>query len=115
MRIKLIVQLNKEFEGISRSSKAIEDMIPKAEVLVSLYDQEKLYGAMEDPYRIAALSFMKAGRVWEAVKWTMKATEAFLIAEGNSQSMVNDMKEMGQLPELQEGDGDTIISEPLYG
>ena len=77
-------------------------MISKAELLVSLYEQEKLYGAMEDPYRIAALSYAKAGKVWEAVKWTMKATEAFLIAEGSREKMVQDMKEMGEIPELED-------------
>jgi len=102
MRINLILQLNKEFEKITSSSKVIQDMISKAELLVSLYEQEKLYGAMEDPYRIAALSYAKAGKVWEAVKWTMKATEAFLIAEGSREKMVQDMKEMGEIPELED-------------
>jgi len=102
MRIKLILQLNKEFEDITTSNKAIQDIVPKAELLVSLYEQEKLYGAMEDPYRIAALSFAKVGKVWEAIKWTMKATEAFLIAEGSREKIVEEMKGNGALPDFNE-------------
>jgi len=102
MRVKLILQLNKEFEDITNRSKVIQDSIPKAELLVSLYEQERLSGAMEDPYRIAALSFARVGRVWEAVKWTMKATEAFMIAEGSRDKIVEEMKENGHLPELKD-------------
>ena len=99
LRIKQILKLNKEFDDISSTSKAIQDMIPKAELLVSLYEQERLTGSMEEPYRIAAMSYAKAGRIWEAVKWAMKATDAYLITEGSRESMIEELKGM-KLPEF---------------
>ncbi|KAH8591234.1 hypothetical protein B0O99DRAFT_632945 [Bisporella sp. PMI_857] len=91
-RIKLILSLNKEFENIIKADFEIEDMLGKAELLVSLYEQERLTGSMEDPYRIATLAYAKAGHSSEAVKWTMKATEAYLISEGNRQRIVKDLE-----------------------
>ena len=96
-RIQLILSLNKEFENITSQKVEIEEITAKAELLVSLHEQERLWGSLDEAYRIAALSYARAGRAWDAVKWTMKSTEVYLITSGSRERVVNDLKAMGEL------------------
>ncbi|KAG9247959.1 hypothetical protein BJ878DRAFT_413818 [Calycina marina] len=95
MRIELISSLAAELEQeIPSASNSSGNLVPKAELLVSLYEQERLDSSMEEPYRLAALANAKLGKVWEVVKWTMKATEAMIISEGSRARMVDELAEL---------------------
>ena len=67
-------------------------MLAKAELLVSLYEQEDLWVTIEVAYRVAALSYTKAKKPWEAVKWTMKATEAWVLSDGSRDALMEDLE-----------------------
>lgn len=96
-RIKLIVDIKPEFNTIIDADySSLDEKIAKAEFLVSLHEQERLYGSMEDVYRIAALSYSKAGRMWEALKWTMKATDAYLFTEAGREPIVREIVDLNQ-------------------
>jgi hypothetical protein len=62
-----------------------------AELLISLYEQEKLSGSIADGYRLAALCHASVGNEWLALKWAMKAVEAGLIHDGPRCREVKDM------------------------
>ena len=74
----------------------VEEMVAKAELLVSLYErkQERLSGSMEDAYLIAALSYAKSKKGWQAMKWAMRATEAYLFTELSRERVVGEMAEL---------------------
>ena len=46
-----------------------------AELLVSLYEQERLYGWMGDAYEIAALVWNTAGEEWKAKRYAALAVQ----------------------------------------
>jgi hypothetical protein len=97
-RISLIQSLSIEFDGFEQGELPIEDMIAKAKLLVSLYEQERLWLMIEQAYRILALSYVKAGRTWNAMKWIMKATDAYILSEGTRNTMINDIERMIRKP-----------------
>jgi len=98
-RIALILQIKSEFDNImdvdqDEEEEDVEEMVAKADLLVSLYEQERLSGSMEDAYRIAALSYAKSRKGWQAMKWAMKATEAHLFTELSRERVVGEMAEL---------------------
>jgi len=71
---------NWELRKISQNDN--EDMIGKAELLVSLYKQEKLHAHIGEAYKLAALVCREVGHEWEMKKWAMLGAEALLVSEG---------------------------------
>lgn len=69
-----------------------------AELLVSLYEQERLYASISDAYRLAALAYSSVGNEWLAVKWAMKALEGALILDEPMAVEVQDMEDLLAVP-----------------
>jgi hypothetical protein len=65
-----------------------------AELLVSLYEQERLHASIADGYRLAALCYASFGNEWRAVKWAMKAVDTGLIYDGPSDAELLDVKRL---------------------
>lgn len=80
-----------ERQGGKRKMKGTPEM---AELLISLYEQERLYASVAEAYRLAALSYSAVGNEWVAVKWAMKAVETGLIHDGPRGGEVLDMKRL---------------------
>jgi hypothetical protein len=53
-----------------------------AELIISLYEQERVTAHIADAFRYAARAYKRAGKHWEALKWGYKAEESGLIYEG---------------------------------
>lgn len=83
-RIALIKKLNTEFSDDFASSEpgdAVDD-VEKTELLISLMEQERIWGGIDDAYRWAAIASKRLGRYWRSVQWAMKASEDYLITTG---------------------------------
>jgi hypothetical protein len=72
----------------------VSDAPAMAELLVSLYEQERLSGSIAEGYKLAALCYASLGNEWLALKWAMKAVEAGLIYDGPRSPEVRDMQRM---------------------
>lgn len=92
-----IVQINKLsllFNETGMEEKRVGGSPGLAELLVALYEQERLWGSMVWVYRMAALSHAAAGREWEALKWGFRALDAGLIDSGPMGMETRDMKRL---------------------
>lgn len=93
-RIGQINRLTNIFGDTGSVSKVVKGTTEMAELLVSLYEQERLSATVADGYRIAALSYAAVGQEWTATKWAMKAVEAGLINDGPGDVGLRDMKRL---------------------
>jgi hypothetical protein len=96
-RIMLIRKLTDDLRGfkgtaIRNGRRMIKGTPSMAELLISLYKQERLHTSIADAYRLAALSYSAVGDEWKAIKWAMKAVEAGLIHDGPREGDVVDME-----------------------
>ncbi|KAK4177469.1 hypothetical protein QBC36DRAFT_327028 [Triangularia setosa] len=71
-RIQQIKKLVGEFSDWSTDSRATPQL---AELVLSLYEQEKLWGSMYEAYTWLALEYNAVGEPWTAVKYANKAVE----------------------------------------
>jgi hypothetical protein len=69
-----------------------------AQLLISLYDQERLYVSVADAYVLAARAYKAVGNELMAVKYAMKAVELGIIHEGPKDEDVKDMWELVNEP-----------------
>ena len=76
------------------SRKHVTAAAEMAELLVSLYEQEKLYASIADGYRLAALVHSSIGNEWRAVKWAILAANVGLIHDGPEDEEVLDMRRL---------------------
>ncbi|KAG9228295.1 hypothetical protein BJ875DRAFT_527639 [Amylocarpus encephaloides] len=85
-RIEAINQLVEVLAGTkNRTDNRVttdEEKPKMAELLVDLYEQERLYSHVADAWMWVALLYQKAGKKWEALKWTYRSEEGILIHEG---------------------------------
>lgn len=65
-----------------------------AELLVSLYTQERLSLVIGEPYRLAAIEWNGIGRTWKAVRYARLAIEAGLNSFGPMHNSVLDMEQL---------------------
>lgn len=65
-----------------------------ADLLISLYDQERLHASISDGYRLAALVYSSLGNEWRAVKWAMRAVDTGLIHDGPDDQNILDMRRL---------------------
>ncbi|KAF8854581.1 SET domain-containing protein [Acephala macrosclerotiorum] len=96
-RIVKINELLKSFGELDedvKGKKTVGGTPEMAELLVGLYDQERLYASVADAYRVAALAYSARGMEWKAVMWGMRAVEAGLIHDGPRGDGVLDMKRL---------------------
>lgn len=73
-------------------------MVGKAYLLVSLSEQERLFGGMGDSFMAAALAYNAVGNEWEAEKWAMKAADEILVSDGPADRRVQIMKRLSEDP-----------------
>ncbi|KAB5558025.1 hypothetical protein GE09DRAFT_1173128 [Coniochaeta sp. 2T2.1] len=91
-RLRQIAELRPEFNRHRReSSRATPQM---AELMVSLYEQEKLWGWMQEAYRYAAVEWNGAGEPWTASKYASLAVEYGIYCSGERDGDVEDMEEL---------------------
>jgi hypothetical protein len=91
-RIKAIVELHAAFGKSGQASRTITGTPEMAELLISLYEQERLTATVADAYRLAAWSYAAVGNEWIAKKWAMKAVETGLINDGPRDEGVKDIQ-----------------------
>jgi hypothetical protein len=88
-RVRHIAELSEDLEDYTKDSVATPAM---AELLVSLYQQERLYGPISEPYTFAALEYNGIGDVWTAQKYARLAVEAGILYAGAWDKDVKNMK-----------------------
>jgi len=90
-RIKQILRLREELRNWNVTSRVLPQM---AEVLVTLYELERLWGEIYQAYSLAALAYNAVGDEWMAVKYAHLAREWGLpmVREDDA-----DMEEMAKL------------------
>ncbi|CZR54914.1 uncharacterized protein PAC_04799 [Phialocephala subalpina] len=94
VRINELLKVFGELDGDVRGRRKVGGTPEMAELLVGLYEQERLYASVADAYRIAALAYAAKGMEWKAVMWAMRAVEAGLIHDGPRGDGVLDMKRL---------------------
>jgi hypothetical protein len=81
-------------------TKAEHDTSPAmAELLVSLYEQERLWSDIWEPYAYAALEYNGVGERWMASKYARLAIEGGLLYGGKKHLSVRVMEELLRAPE----------------
>ena len=65
-----------------------------AELLVSLYEQERMWGPIAEAYAFAALEYNGAGDPWTAQKFARLSVEAGLIYGGPHDDDVGQMEQL---------------------
>jgi hypothetical protein len=93
-RVLQINKLTALFEGTGPQTRVVKGSTEMAELLVSLYEQERLISTVADAYRLAALSYASMGKEWTAMRWAMKAVEVGLINDGPQDKGLRDMKRL---------------------
>jgi hypothetical protein len=63
------------------------------ELLISLYEQKRLYGSIAEAYVLAALAYNAVDSEWMATKNGMKALETGIINDGPNGMDVIEMRE----------------------
>ncbi|KAL6154239.1 hypothetical protein ACJQWK_01835 [Exserohilum turcicum] len=95
-RIAQIGQLEKVLDDWTDASGASVSM---AELLVSLYQQERLWAGLATAYQYAAETHASFGRKWDAVKYARLSLEYSLLDKGWADPDVAAMKKMAEEPE----------------
>jgi len=95
MRIRKIKELRPKMRNWKPSSVATPQM---AELLVSLYEEEKLWGSMYHAYSFAAFEYNAVGDAWSAIKYAMKSYEWGVPIIGDKAADVVEMKKMAEDP-----------------
>jgi len=90
-RIRQIKELTKELRSYRTESRANPQM---AELLISLYEMEQLWGSMYEVYAYAALEYNGVGDAWTATKYARLAVEYGIPVVGEHD---NDVVQMGKL------------------
>jgi len=83
---------------LSFSRQELTAKVGRTELLVSLSEQERLFGSMGEPYLALALAYNAIGREWEAEKWAMKATDELLLSEGPKDEKVREAMGLSREP-----------------
>jgi hypothetical protein len=94
-----LAQLEKVHHELSDTREAHETTPEMAEFLVSLYEQERLWGDMLEPYSFAALEYNGVGNAWMARKYARLAVEAGLLHRGRNHVSVTAMEALLSAPE----------------
>ncbi|KAL2016729.1 hypothetical protein VTK56DRAFT_3118 [Thermocarpiscus australiensis] len=94
-RIAQIRGLRAEFRDWSPTSRACPEM---AELMVSLYEQERLWGAMHEAYTFAAIEYNGAGSPWMAVKYARLAVEWGIPMLGETDPDVRELEKLAEDP-----------------
>ncbi|KAK3391885.1 hypothetical protein B0T20DRAFT_422477 [Sordaria brevicollis] len=96
-KIRRLLKEEGEDEG-SEVVKGRTERTKMAELLVSLYEMEGLWGMIYEAYGIAAREYSKAGEAWMAMKWACMAVEFGAMVLGEDDEEVRGMKELVRDP-----------------
>jgi hypothetical protein len=94
-RMDQIRELRKEFSDYTTGSRATPTM---AELMISLYRQERLDSYMHEAYTLAALEYNGVGEPWMATKYARLAIEHGLISLGEYDNDVSAMTNLARDP-----------------
>jgi hypothetical protein len=96
-RINTILKMRDELRDWTegRSSRACPEM---AELLVSLYEMERLWGLMHEAYALAALEWNAAGEPWTAVKFARLAVEWGIPHLGEGDGDIRELRKLAEDP-----------------
>ncbi|KAK4458776.1 hypothetical protein QBC42DRAFT_276040 [Cladorrhinum samala] len=95
LRIRQIKELSNELDDWEPQSRANPAM---AELMISLYEQEKLWGSLHEAYVSAALEYNAAGEPWTAIKYARLAVERGMQVVGPKDADVLEMAKMAEDP-----------------
>ncbi|EPE03123.1 set domain-containing protein [Ophiostoma piceae UAMH 11346] len=94
-RIAQIHELRVDLQDYTESSRATPEM---AELLVSLYQQERMDAMIYEAYSYAAIEWNGAGEPWTAIKYARLAIEYGMLSVGSWDAEVDDMRQMATDP-----------------
>jgi hypothetical protein len=91
-----IAQIKKLWDSRDEAGRGSPEM---AELIISLYEQERLWGKMPGALVFAALEFNAAGDPWTAVKYARRAIEVSIPILGENSKEVRQMKKLAEDPQ----------------
>lgn len=94
-RIRQIKRIRRQLENYEPSSSATPQM---ADLMVSLYEQERLSGSIYEAYTFAAIEWNGVGEPWKAVQYARLAIETGLASAGPKDRDVNEMIRLADNP-----------------
>jgi hypothetical protein len=97
-RIEAIRRVQEELTDWDRGSKGSRACPQMAELLVSLYEMERLDTIMYEAYMFAALEYNAAGDAWTAVKYARLGVEWGIPMVGEEDEEMRDLRELAEDP-----------------
>lgn len=94
-RIRQIKRIRRQLENYEAGSSATPQM---ADLMVSLYEQERLSGSIYEAYTFAAIEWNGVGEPWQAVRYARLAIEAGLASAGPKDRDVREMTRLADNP-----------------
>ncbi|ETS76754.1 hypothetical protein PFICI_12141 [Pestalotiopsis fici W106-1] len=94
-RIHQILEIRKQLREWAPSSQATPAM---AELMISLYEQERLWTMLYEAYTYAAIEYNGAGEPWAATKYARLAVQRGLASGGPNHSDVHEMEALARNP-----------------
>jgi hypothetical protein len=65
-----------------------------AELLVSLYEQERLWANIAEPYRLASLAWSAVGQRWRSLQFARLGIEFAMIDGGPRSEIVSELRDL---------------------
>jgi hypothetical protein len=96
-RLKQIAYLLEALNDWTEASTATPSVV---ELLVSLYEQERLQAGLSTAYKHAAEVYSSFGKKWEAMRYARLSVEMSMLDKGFTDGDVNEMRRMSKEPEL---------------
>lgn len=90
-RISQIKELREELADYRPSSRATPQM---AELIISMYEQERAWGTLTEAYTLAAIEWNGVGEAWTATKYARLAIEHGLATNWEESGDVMQMKKL---------------------
>ena len=104
---ELVAESDSRLHQIASLYKALDDWTPNtsatpqaAELLISLYQQERLHTSLATAYKYAAEVYSSFGKKYEAMRYARLSTEMSMLDKGFGEVDVKEMREMSSRPEL---------------
>jgi hypothetical protein len=96
-RLYQITDLAKILDDWTSTSAATPEI---AELMVTLYVQERLDASLATAYKYAAEVYSSFGKKWEAIKYARLSVEMSMLDKGFRDGDVREMKKMAESPEM---------------
>ena len=96
-RLYQITDLAKTLDNWTPSSRATPEV---AELLIALYEQERLDASLATAYKYAAEVYSSYGRKWDAIRYARLSVEMSMLDKGFRDGDVREMQKMTTSPEM---------------